>query len=187
MTPPSASPERVPERSTTGPSQQRNAEDAAADGASFQPRNAQKAAQGRPQSDSAATRGTKLSRGTRGLLEWPRLRQASRGSRPRIYARSLIRRERLLGLVRLSCGRWRAPRASRPPFRSSPARRGPSERAVVHDDDVAPLEFPQIHRTLRQLRRWSVGHDRPPSGSWQVPARRLHDGGSGRIPCTGSC
>jgi hypothetical protein len=32
MTPPSASSERVPERSTTGPSQQRNAEDAAADG-----------------------------------------------------------------------------------------------------------------------------------------------------------
>ena len=31
MTPPSASSERVPERSTTGPSQQRNAEDAAAD------------------------------------------------------------------------------------------------------------------------------------------------------------
>src|SRR5260370_16168533 len=27
-------------------------------------------------------------------------------------------------------------------------------------------------RTRRQVWRWSVGHDRPTSGSWQVPAHR---------------
>jgi hypothetical protein len=40
--------------------------------------------------------------------------------------------------------------------------------------------FLRFHRTLRQVRRWSVGHDRPPGGSWQVPARRFDSGGSGR-------
>src|SRR6266700_8229524 len=107
MTPPSASSERVPERSTTGPSQQRNAEDAAADG---------------PASNLVTHRKPhKTARSqTRPRQEAPNYREEraaywngrgyDRGSRPRIYARSLIRRERLLGLVRLSCGRWRAPR-----------------------------------------------------------------------------
>jgi hypothetical protein len=39
--------------------------------------------------------------------------------------------------------------------------------------------FLRFHRTLRQVRRWSVGHDRPPSGSWQASARRLTPAGRG--------
>jgi hypothetical protein len=41
---------------------------------------------------------------------------------------------------------------------------------------------PQMHRTRRQVPRWSVGHDAPPAGAlWQAPARPVPNDGPGHL------
>ena len=57
-----------------------------------------------------------------------------------------------------------------------------SDRDDMQGEHWKDASVPQIHRTLRQVRRWSVGHGRPPSGSWQPPARRPQSAGRGGLP-----
>ena len=91
---PSTSSEPASEHSTADRS-----EDRAGDPPQSKPLTRKKPSKTARQSKSTATGGAKLPRGPRGFLDRPRLRPAGRGTRPRIFARSLIRPDRLLGLV----------------------------------------------------------------------------------------
>src|SRR5215470_5028041 len=61
-----------------------------------------------------------------------------------------------------------------------------SDRDDMQGEHWKDASVPQIHRTRRQVRRWAVGHDRPPRPLWQAPARRLTPAGRGAwmIPLT---
>jgi len=50
-----------------------------------------------------------------------------------------------------------------------------SDRDDMQGEHWKDASVPQIHRTRRQMRRWSVGHDRPP---------RLGDPGKVAISCS---